>query len=195
MGHGTCMKFVRKNKRLMLWTTLPVLFGVLVSSFLFSFLKIGNALESTKSVLFAGSMAPKETENEKPKYFYINKSEGAEPKVSAQAFLVGDLKTGEVILSKNQERKFPIASVSKLMTALVASEIAKEDDIAQVSKKALATKGTNGNFTTGQKIKVNDLLYPLLLESSNDAAEIIAEHFERNVFIQKMNQQAEILKM
>ena len=189
------MKFVRKNKRLMLWTTLPVLFGVLVSSFLFSFLKIGNALESTKSVLFAGSMAPKETENEKPKYFYINKSEGAEPKVSAQAFLVGDLKTGEVILSKNQERKFPIASVSKLMTALVTSELAKAEDVVLVSKKVLATLGQNGELRIGEKIKATDLIYPLLLESSNDAAEALAEHFGRDGFVEKMNLQAEQLLM
>src|SRR3989344_4035708 len=52
---------------------------------------------------------------EKSKYFYLNKDAGEGPKVSAAAYLIGDLNTGEVILAKNQEEKFPIASVSKLM--------------------------------------------------------------------------------
>ncbi len=189
------MKFVRKNKRIIVWAAFPVAFGVLVSSFLFSFLKIGNALENTKNVLFAVSMAPEENQSEKPQYFYINKSEGTKPKVSAQAFLVGDLKTGEVILSKNQETKFPMASVSKLMTALVTSELAKSEDVATVSKKAIATLGQNGELRAGEKIKAADLVYPLLLESSNDAAEALAEHFGRQNFMDKMNLQAEQLMM
>ena len=190
---------ILNGSKFIFWAIFPVILGIsLVSlaTFVFGnidYAKMWTPKDNLATVVesFTGN---KTKEEEKSKYFYLNNAD-EEPKVSAKAYLVGDLNTGEVILSKNQEKKFPIASISKLMTALVASEIAKEDDIAQVSKKALATKGTNGNFTTGQKIKVNDLLYPLLLESSNDAAEIIAEHFERNVFIQKMNQQAEILKM
>jgi len=108
---------------------------------------------------------------------------------------VGDLNTGEVILAKNQDEKFPIASVSKLMTALVAKEIASPLETTQITKRAIATYGKNGGFKAGEIIKVNDLIYPLLLESSNDAAEAIAEHFGRKDFISKMNQQADKLKM
>ena len=109
--------------------------------------------------------------------------------------MVGDLDTGEVILAKNQDQKFPIASTSKLMTALVTTEIASEDDTAQVTKKALDTEGKNGDLKIGEKIKVPDLLYPLLLESSNDAAEVLALYFGRDSFISKMNQEAEKLLM
>ncbi len=132
---------------------------------------------------------------EKSKYFYINKNTNIQPKISAKAFLVGDLNTGEVILSKNQEEKYPIASVSKLMTALVAKEISARDEKAKVSKTALLTNGANGELKLGENIKTSELLYPLLLESSNDAAEVLAEHFGRDNFIAKMNQQAEKLKM
>ncbi|TSC77684.1 MAG: poly-gamma-glutamate synthesis protein (capsule biosynthesis protein) [Parcubacteria group bacterium Gr01-1014_24] len=132
---------------------------------------------------------------EKPQYFYSNKDVNRQLQVSAQAYLVGDLNTGEIILSKNQDQKFPIASISKLMTALVASEITKSDDLAKISKKAINTPGKNGNLTIGGKIKIMDLVYSLLLESSNDAAEVIAEHFGRDIFIKKMNQEAFILKM
>ena len=131
----------------------------------------------------------------KSKYFYVNKDTNGGPKVSAKAYLVGDLNTGEVIFSKNQDQKFPLASVSKLMTALIATEIKDIDDTVKISKKTLATAGTNGELRLGEKIKTVDLLYPLLLESSNDAAEAIAEHFGRDFFLSKMNQMAEQLKM
>ena len=86
------MKFMEKNKGLILWAALPVLFGILATSFLFSFLREGFAREPQKNVLSAELAAPVA---EKPKYFYINKSEGAQPKISAEAFLVGDLATGK----------------------------------------------------------------------------------------------------
>jgi gamma-polyglutamate biosynthesis protein CapA len=130
-----------------------------------------------------------------PQYYYFNKKRDALPTVTADAYIVGDLDTGEIILRKNEDKKFPIASVSKLMTALVGRELATEEDIAVVSKKALATEGGNGNLSLGEKIKVSQLLYPLLLESSNDAAEVIAEHFDREDFIKKMNREAEKLEM
>src|SRR3990167_8284134 len=65
----------------------------------------------------------------------------------------------------------------------------------KVSKKALTTYGENGNFKLGEKIKITDLIYPLLLESSNDAAEIIAEYFKRDIFIKKMNQMVNKLEL
>lgn len=134
----------------------------------------------------------------KPRYFYFNKQSQAEAKklkLSAESYIVGDLNTGEIILTKNPEQKFPIASVSKLMTALVATEIDEGNEVAKVSKTALATYGENGNFRIGEKVKTSELIYPLLLESSNDAAEILAEHYGRESFLNKMNLQAQKLKM
>ncbi len=159
----------------------------------FNFKKINQSQISASSIESLISDETK-TQEKKPKYFYLNNA-NEEPKVGASAYLIGDLNTGEVILSKNQDKKFPIASISKLMTALVASLITTPNDITQISKTALATKGTNGQLKLGEKIKTLDLLYPLLLESSNDAAEALAERFSRNSFIEKMNQEANILKM
>lgn len=135
------------------------------------------------------------TTNATNKYFYFNRDLGQKPKISAEAYIVGDLNTGEIILSKNQNKKYPIASTSKLMTALVANELNTDNKIASVSKKALNTYGQNGNFKAGEKIAIKEILYPLLLESSNDAAEIIAENFDRETFMKKMNLQAQKLKM
>lgn len=134
-------------------------------------------------------------EESKPKYYYTAKQVADLPKITAEAFLVGDLNTGEVILSKNQDSKFPIASTSKLMTALVAKTLSAPNETTVITQKALATEGKNGGLRAGERIKVTDLLYPLLLESSNDAAEALALHFGRDTFLAKMNQVAETLQM
>jgi len=96
-------------------------------------------------------------------------------------------------LAKNKDQKFPIASVSKLFTATVSSENQNPDDVVTMSQQALDTYGENGGFYLNQKIKVKDLIYPMLLESSNDAAEAIALHSGLDNFIQEMNLKLKIL--
>ena len=196
MNYDPSRKTSNKIK-LIFWTIFSISIGVFFMYFVFNNIGYGKILQLKNSGAgMAQSLAGEEMARaEKPKYFYVNKDSNKQPKISAGAYLVGDLNTGEVILAKNQDKKFPIASVSKLMTALVTSEITDINDTAQISKKALATEGRNGGLKIGEKIKTSDLIYPLLLESSNDAAEIIAEHFGRESFILKMNQEAQILKM
>ncbi len=128
-----------------------------------------------------------------PENFYFIKNSTKKPLVSAEAYYVGDLDTGEIILKKNETTQFPIASVSKLMTATISEELQNQGDEATISKTALATNGENGGFHLNEKIKISDLLYPLLLESSNDAAEAIAENSGRDFFIKKMNEKAKDL--
>lgn len=144
-----------------------------------------------QNLLGAGAVESGATE-EAPKYYYA-KNGNQKPKISAESYVVGDLSTGKIILAKNQNKKYPLASVSKLMTALVSSESVDSLDLVQISKKILATEGGNGDLRLNEKIMLRDLLYPLLLESSNDAAEAIAEHLGRNSFIAKMNDKAKEL--
>jgi D-alanyl-D-alanine carboxypeptidase len=181
--------------KLLFWITFSITLGIFLTSIIWPILKFGNFKEEPVPLRSEASAILSTAKTEKPKYFYLNKNADEQPKLSAEAYLVGDLNTGEVILAKMADKKFPIASVSKLMTAFVAEELAQKDDVAEVSRQAIATPGENGNFYAGEKIKVTDLLYPLLLESSNDAAEIIAEYFGRDSFIRKMNQEALRLTM
>lgn len=125
--------------------------------------------------------------------FYFIKDPTKKPSVQAEAYFVGDLDTGAMILEKNQDMKLPIASVSKLMTSTIAEENMKQDAPITIDKNALATYGENGNFHLGEKVPLNDILYALLLESSNDAAEAIARTFGRTDFLQKMNDKAKEL--
>ncbi len=115
--------------------------------------------------------------------------------INAGSYLIGDVDTGEIILQKDINTIYPIASVSKLMTALVTEDAIAPKTIAKVSKKALATYGPSGGLFQGEEVRVGDLLYPLLLESSNDVAELLSEQLGEGEFAAKMNEKAESIGM
>ena len=101
----------------------------------------------------------------------------------------------QVLFAKNENESLPIASLTKLMTALVAIQTYSLDETITISSRATATEGVQGNFSEGEVFSVRDLLYPLLMESSNDAATALAEKTGENSFVQLMNGYAEILGM
>jgi D-alanyl-D-alanine carboxypeptidase len=117
------------------------------------------------------------------------------PALSSTSYLVADLETGQVFLEKNSHQSRPIASISKLMTALVASETIGYNDLIPISEKAIDTEGDSGDLHVGEKMYLNLLFYPLLLDSSNDAAAAIAEYGGGKDFIDKMNLKADELGM
>lgn len=126
---------------------------------------------------------------------YSLKSLDAFPKLSASSFLVGDVNNNKIILALNSSTTYPFASVTKLMTALVAKQVVNLHETATISKQTAATYGSEGLLRAGEKIIVGDLLYPMLLESSNDAAEALAAHYGRQQFINLMNQKASAIGM
>ncbi len=126
---------------------------------------------------------------------FVIKKNTRTPYVIGKSFLVADIKTGKVILSKNINEQLPIASVTKLMTAVIADEIVGLDTKTVIQSSAINTYGTQGELKKGESYSVHDLLYPLLLESSNDAAEAIAMSEDRNVFISEMNTKANALNL
>lgn len=109
--------------------------------------------------------------------------------ISAKSFVVGDLDTGKIIFSNDAERSRPIASISKLMTALVAKEYMSPTGTIFVSKEAKVGQCTS-DLKVGNKIALNDMLYPLLLASDNEAAEAIAITYGRGDFVKLMNAKA-----
>jgi D-alanyl-D-alanine carboxypeptidase len=108
-----------------------------------------------------------------------------------------DLEDGkEVLLSqKKSDEVIPIASLSKLMTAVVALENYGLEDLVKISSSAVSTFSTAGDLKIGEEITVRDLLYVMLIESSNDAAEAFAEKIGRSKFLLKMNEKAKELGM
>src|SRR3989344_6973044 len=75
-----------------------------------------------------------------------------------------------MLFVKEAEQKLPIASLTKLMTALVAMQFYGPEENIVVSLRAIQEEGDQGELFEGQNITAHDILYPLLLESSNDAA-------------------------
>jgi len=123
--------------------------------------------------------------------FYLKKRDTEPPKPEAKSYLVADLETGDLLLAKNIDTSIPIASVSKLMTALVSLEVVNQFQDTKVSRSAVNTYGGAGDLVSGETLDTGETIYPLLLESSNDAAEVIAEHIGRERFMSSMNEKAE----
>ena len=116
-----------------------------------------------------------------------------DPYVSAEAILAADFKTGAILYEKNKSEKYPIASITKLMTALVATETINRFKEIPVSAAALAEEGDSAGLLEGETFKSQDYLYPLILSSSNDVARL----YERETwkFVDVMNQKAGAIGM
>lgn len=127
-------------------------------------------------------------------YFLINPQKKISG-ITATSYLVGDIETGDIIMEKNSEMILPIASVTKLMTSLTGLEVVSQRKTTTISKADVATPGNNGELKEGETILTNDLMYPLLLESSNDAGTALANFYGFSSFIQKMNEKARAIGM
>ncbi|WP_231889895.1 MULTISPECIES: D-alanyl-D-alanine carboxypeptidase family protein [Bacillaceae] len=117
--------------------------------------------------------------------------------VSAKSAILIEQATGRVLLSKNENEKLRIASITKIMTAILAIESGKLDDDVTVSSRAVYTEGSSVYLQAGEKIKLRELVYGLMMRSGNDAAVAIAEHVGGSLegFVYKMNQKAEEIGM
>ncbi len=116
------------------------------------------------------------------------------PEVSARASLIYDLTTNKVIYQKNVREKLPMASLTKIMTAIIALENQKKDDKYKVTKKDLIGEASMG-LSQGEILSLKELLYGLILHSGNDAAETLANNFPggRKMFIEAMNNKVKAL--
>lgn len=107
--------------------------------------------------------------------------------------LLVNLDTGEVLWRHNAERTRPIASLTKMMTALVAVDELKATDKAKITKDVLAYSGSGvGVLPRNKRVKVETLLYGLMLPSGNDAARALAFRATGSLraYVQRMNDKA-----
>ncbi|UYO34312.1 D-alanyl-D-alanine carboxypeptidase [Bacillus zhangzhouensis] len=117
--------------------------------------------------------------------------------VSARSAILMDGQSGRVLFGKDEHEKRRIASITKIMTAVLAIESGKMKDTVKVSKRAIQAEGSSIYLKEGQKVSLEDLTYGLMLRSGNDAAVAIAEHVGGSLegFIFMMNQKAAELGM
>lgn len=116
------------------------------------------------------------------------------PVITAKSALIYDLKDQKVLFSKNPRERLPMASLTKIMTAIVAIESLKKDDQYIVAGGDLVGENSMG-LSLGEKLSLEELLYGLILTSANDAAETIAGNFPkgRAQFIIAMNNKTKAL--
>ncbi|MEA1960009.1 MAG: D-alanyl-D-alanine carboxypeptidase family protein [Bacillota bacterium] len=98
------------------------------------------------------------------------------PPMHSQYYCLVDQDTGQTILAKNADVKRPVASTTKMMTAILAVEYCGLDEIAVVSENADHTPEYTIGLREGQEISMSELLKVALVRSSNDAAVVIAEY-------------------
>ncbi|HJU58001.1 MAG TPA: D-alanyl-D-alanine carboxypeptidase family protein [Actinomycetota bacterium] len=122
------------------------------------------------------------------------------PQIDAAAAVLADLDTGRVLFDLNGNERRPIASITKIMTALLVIEETDPIDVVTTSANAASGGGVGISglgLETGERIRVQELLYALMLQSANDAAVALAEHVSGSVddFVQEMNRRARNLAM
>ncbi len=109
------------------------------------------------------------------------------PGLTARAFLIGNIQTGKIYKEYNSTRPLPVASMSKLVTAFVATDIMKGDEVVTVTEEATKAPPDGSNLLAGEKFHLSEILVPLLLNSSNVAAESIASTKDRTRFLELMS--------
>ena len=115
--------------------------------------------------------------------------------IKAKAAIVLDQKTDMVLYSENSKEKMPIASLTKIMTALVVLENVDLDGVVMISKSAFDLDGRKDCLIRNEKINAKDLLKIMLIRSNNSAAVSLAEHTSGSVeeFVKLMNERASLL--
>ncbi|MDX1693161.1 MAG: D-alanyl-D-alanine carboxypeptidase family protein [Ketobacteraceae bacterium] len=124
------------------------------------------------------------------------------PTLAADSWLLMDANSGHIIVEHNADKRLPPASLTKMMTTYIASEQIEEgtismDDEVLVSEKAWRKGGSKMYIKVGTRVKLEDLLRGVIIQSGNDASIAIAEHIagSEEAFADLMNQQALALGM
>ncbi len=116
---------------------------------------------------------------------------------SATSSILIDINSNRILYKKNIKAVRSVASISKIMTAIVAIESGKMDEEVIVSEEILEAYGSGIYIRVGEKIRLRDLVYGLMLRSGNDAALSIAIHVagSKEKFVEMMNDKAQELEM
>ncbi|HXK37142.1 MAG TPA: serine hydrolase [Candidatus Paceibacterota bacterium] len=132
-----------------------------------------------------------------PAYAPVRDTTVRDPQPDATSAIVYDLDAEQVLWSRNANLPIPVASLTKLLTAMVADERWDPDEIVTVSSTAAQINGTKLTLYADEQLTVRDLLRLMLIESSNDAAYALADHArsQGTDFVAEMNRKAWVLGM
>jgi serine-type D-Ala-D-Ala carboxypeptidase (penicillin-binding protein 5/6) len=120
----------------------------------------------------------------------------ATPDVDARAYVVMNGATQEVLLARNAHDRLPVASITKLMTALLTVANARPNDVVVVDSEAAGVTGSTIGLRAGERLRVRELLAASLIQSANDSAVALGEYIEARTgepFAELMNSRAQSL--
>jgi D-alanyl-D-alanine carboxypeptidase len=118
------------------------------------------------------------------------------PLIKARAAIVVDLTAGQILYQQDQGTRYAEASLTKMMTAMVAADLTPLDTVITIPDAATQVEPNHMGISTGEKLTVRELLQGMLLDSGNDAAEALAMGIvDRAKFIDFMNQKATALHL
>ena len=190
-------KYLKKNRKLaaLLGVISVVAVVALVSTLS---LHLPKASVGNKSAnLSAAALSRKIAENEEKYYPKTNwlASHPQDLQLSSKAAVILDYNTNEVLLDNNMHTPLPPASITKVLTTVVALENFKPDKLCRVSQEAADTEPYKIVMQPGEEMTIKDLIYGMMMISANDAAEVIAECDPngKQAFIDKMNEKVKEL--
>lgn len=188
---------MKEKKRIYLLLFLLSFYVLFFDIFLIFYdISVDNLIKSTRKNIRFHSILVKKL------IFYQNKKplkilrEG-EPKLTAGSAISVFLKNNQetIVYQKNENVILPIASLTKLMTAIISYDNYKLSDTITFTKKAVDQIGDVGNYKVGETFTIEGLLHSILMESSNDAAELLSEKIGSHKFIDLMNKKAKEIGM
>lgn len=114
------------------------------------------------------------------------------PDITGEAAVLMDSSSGQLLFAKNPDQRMYPASTTKIITAIIALESGRINDIVTIPLEACNVEGSAVGLQEGEQITLNDLIYALMLNSGNDCAVAIACHLGGSVdgFVQQMNKKA-----
>lgn len=127
----------------------------------------------------------------------VPKANAEQEVVDVPAYLLADLDTGQIIAGKSAQQRMPIASLTKIMSAVIAMDLAQKDDLFVITKNASEITPTRIGVVPKEEMRMEELLRAMLMTSANDAAEAIKDgidnYYQNPVFIDAMNEKARFL--
>ncbi|MDO8498297.1 MAG: D-alanyl-D-alanine carboxypeptidase family protein [bacterium] len=128
---------------------------------------------------------------------FITSTYAAADYEEASAYIVVDSDSGEVLANKNLSQRLPVASLTKIMTAVIALDLSSPDETFTVPQRASLVEPTTIGVVPGERMTLQELLQASLMTSANDAVEVIREgvdqKYGQEVFVKAMNEKASIL--
>ena len=128
---------------------------------------------------------------------FVPAAQAAQEYENASSYIAVDATTGNIILEKNSTTSFPIASLTKIMSSIVALDLAKPQEKITISQQAATVEPTTIGVVPGQQMTVDELLHGMLMTSANDAAQATADGIDQkynlDIFVKAMNAKATFL--